>query len=160
MKRKYYQGRFKPRNPSKYIGNAKNIMYRSGWELQYMRILDNNPNVKRWASEEISIQYFNPAKNRKARYFPDFFVETVDENKQQKKYLMEIKPMNEITPPKLTDKKKVSRFITESMTWSVNQAKWKAAKAWCEQYNINFVVVTRDAHDKFVFLTEDKLGLV
>ena len=45
-----YQGRFKPKNPSKYMGDPTNIIYRSSWELRLMSYLDDHKNVTAQAS--------------------------------------------------------------------------------------------------------------
>ena len=37
------QGKFRPKNPSKYKGDPTNIIYRSSWELTVFKYLDNNP---------------------------------------------------------------------------------------------------------------------
>ena len=67
-----YKGKFKPHNPFKYVGDPTNIIYRSLWELRFMRYLDSHPNVTQWASEEITIPYFSPVDKKIHRYFPDF----------------------------------------------------------------------------------------
>ena len=80
-----YQGKFKPKNPSKYKGDPTNIVYRSSWELKLMMYLDTHPNVLKWGSEEIVIPYESPVDGRMHRYFPDFFVEQINtEGKKEK----------------------------------------------------------------------------
>ena len=69
---KTYKGFFKPKNPSKYKGNPDNIIYRSSWERQVMKWLDENTNVIEWQSEEVAVPYISPVDNRYHRYFPDF----------------------------------------------------------------------------------------
>ena len=59
-----YKGKFKPHNPGKYVGNSLNIVYRSLWELRFMRYLDSHPNVVQWASEEITIPYYSPVDKK------------------------------------------------------------------------------------------------
>ena len=39
------QGFYKPQNPDKYKGDVKNIVYRSSYELTYLRKLDLDPDV-------------------------------------------------------------------------------------------------------------------
>jgi len=56
---KYHQGRFNPRNPEKYKGDFRNIIYRSSWEVEFMRYCDRNPNILEWGSEE----FFIPQKD-------------------------------------------------------------------------------------------------
>ena len=66
------KGRFRPKNPQKYKGDANNIIYRSTWEIKVMNYLDDNPNVIWWGSEELPIPYYSPVDKKMHRYFPDF----------------------------------------------------------------------------------------
>ncbi len=135
------KGIYKPKNPKKYLGNATNIVFRSGLEFTYMRKLDQDAKVKHWSSEEIAIPYGSPLDNRVHRYFPDFFVEMTS----GEKYLIEIKPYSQTKPPKKgkkTTKKTERRFINETMTYGKNMAKWKAAKRWCEIKGAEFKIIT------------------
>jgi len=68
------QGIFTPSNPKKYKGDAKNIVYRSSWELKCMIRFDSDTRIVWWSSEEGFISYPNPVKKRMARYFPDFLI--------------------------------------------------------------------------------------
>jgi hypothetical protein len=70
-----YKGRFVSTNPQKYVGDSTNIVYRSSYELKFMKWCDMNSSVKRWASEEIVIPYISPIDGKKHRYFPDFLIE-------------------------------------------------------------------------------------
>ena len=75
-----YKGKFRPHNPSKYIGDSKNIVYRSMWERRCMKYFDVNPSILGWASEEISIPYYDTMAKRVRRYFPDFLIKVKDKN--------------------------------------------------------------------------------
>ncbi len=55
-----YKGRFKPKNPEKYNGNAENIVFRSSWELRCMKYFDDHPGIIWWSSEEMHIPYYSP----------------------------------------------------------------------------------------------------
>lgn len=105
-----------------------------------MVFCDTNPDVLEWSSEEIVIGYISPADNKQHRYFPDFFMKVKDQSGNEKKFLIEVKPYSQCFPPK--GKNKTKRFITEMQTYAVNQAKWKAAKYWCDQRGIEFKVMT------------------
>jgi hypothetical protein len=74
------------------------------------------------------------------RYFPDIIV-VADNNGEEVVTLIEIKPLKETLPPKKQGKKK-SRQIYEAVTYSVNQAKWAAARALCEKKGWKFKVMT------------------
>jgi hypothetical protein len=106
-----------------------------------MQSLDENTNVIRWASEEIVIPYISPIDNRPHRYFPDFYVEAISFDGSTKKMLLEVKPRDQTQAPKIP-KRKTKRYITEVMTYGVNQAKWAAAKDYCIDKGWEFKVIT------------------
>lgn len=137
-----YKGRFIPKNPQKYLGDYKNIIYRSSWECRVMDWLDKNPDVISWASEEVVVPYISPVDNRPHRYFPDFIVKT-----RTKTMMLEIKPAKQAKPPE-PRQRVTKQYIQEVATWGVNQAKWKAANEYC-----------LDRGWEFKVLTEDHLGL-
>lgn len=139
--RKYYQGFFKPINPKKYRGDPTNIVYRSGWEKKVMIWCDTNSNVVSWSSEEIVIPYVSPVDNRVHRYFVDFFVEAVGKDGETHVMLLEVKPKAQTQEPKPV-KRKTKRYITEVMTWGVNQAKWDAAEKFCKSKGWEFKLIT------------------
>lgn len=135
--KKSYKGIYKPRYPRKYVGDVNRIVYRSLLERRFMVYCDMNPDIIQWASEEISIKYVSPLDGRLHRYFPDFIVETA----KKKQYMIEVKPYRQCMPPK--KKKRVSRvYLHEKLTFSKNQAKWKAARAWCKLHRMEFKIFT------------------
>jgi len=132
-----YKGKFKPTNPQKYKGNPCNIVYRSSWELKLMKYLDTHEDIIEWASEEFCIPYISPIDNRPHSYFPDFWVKKRDKTT----LVIEIKPAAQTVEP--AKKKTINRaYINEVMTWGVNQAKWKAAKEFCEDRKWKFLILT------------------
>lgn len=131
-----YSGKFSPKNPTKYLGNPTNIWYRSLWERRVMEHLDTNLGVLQWSSEEIVIPYLSPVDNKYHRYFPDFFVRTANGA-----MILEVKPMSQSVAPEVK-KRKTKSYITEVMTYGVNQAKWKAADEYCKDRGWKFKVVT------------------
>lgn len=134
---KYNQGMFKPKNPKKYAGDPKNIVYRSGWEFQFMMWLDSHPEVLSWASEELIVPYISPVDRRQHRYFPDFLFKTKD-----KTFMVEIKPLAQTQPPILKEGKMNKRWKKEKITFAINVAKWQAAKAWCKERGWEFRIIT------------------
>jgi hypothetical protein len=55
--------------------------------------------------------------------------------------LIEIKPASQTKEP--VKKKTINKaYISEVMTWGVNQAKWKAAKEFCEDRKWKFLILT------------------
>ena len=71
---KTLKGKFIPRNVAKYRGDYRNIIYRSSWELKFMKYCDMSPNIMEWGSEEIVVPYRSPLDGRIHRYFPDFYI--------------------------------------------------------------------------------------
>ena len=146
-----YQGRFKPKNPTKYMGDPTNIIYRSGWELKLMSYLDTHVNVLQWSSEEVVIPYKSPIDGRRHRYFPDFYLEQINTNGIKEKILIEVKPKYQTVPPVVQTtktKKPTKRYINEVKTWGINQAKLIAAEEFC-----------KDRGWKFQIMHEDHLGI-
>ena len=141
---KYNQGYFRPQNPQKYIGDPNNIVYRSGWELKFMKWCDRNENILEYGSEEFFIPYFDPTTNRVRRYFPDFIIKVREQSGEVKKYVIEIKPKRQTIPPVQTSKKRTRTFINEVKTYAVNEAKWKAAREFCADRMIEFRIITED----------------
>lgn len=138
-----YKGRFSPKNPKKYRGDPTNIIFRSLWELRVMKYLDENTNILEWASEEIAIPYISPVDNRYHRYFPDFIVRVKTPDGGTKTMMLEVKPKKETVEPKVQTKK-TKRYLTEVMTWGVNQAKWKYAREYCLDRGWEFRLITED----------------
>jgi hypothetical protein len=134
-----YKGWFKPKNPKKYNGDANNIIYRSSWELRVMKYLDEHPRVIWWASEELPIPYVSPVDNRIHRYFPDFIAK-VKQGKKESTLVLEVKPFKQTQQP--TQVKRTKRFIQESITYAVNQQKWKAADLFCKEHGWHFKIIT------------------
>lgn len=143
-----YKGRFYPSNPKKYKGDSRNIIYRSLWERKFMVYCDLNENILEWGSEEIIIPYKSPIDNRWHRYYPDFFIRVKDKSGSIKTYIIEIKPKKQVKEPVKNPKNKTKQWVSEVYTWGVNQAKWEAAKDFCE-----------DKLWEFKILTEDDLGV-
>jgi len=144
------KGYFKPRNPAKYRGNPSNIIYRSGWELKLMFWLDGKSDVINWGSEEVVIPYRSPIDGRLHRYFVDFIVTTINKEGIKETTLIEVKPAAQTKPPVLKEgtNPRNRKYISEVMTWGVNEAKWKAATEYC-----------KDRGWKFQIFTEKELGI-
>jgi len=131
---KYAQGKYTVKNPEKYIGKRVPT-YRSSWEFTFMSFCDNNPAVLNWASEAISIPYFNPVKGRQTIYVPDFLVVYVDANQKKHTEIVEIKPSTETTMES-------ARSYRDKLMVAMNMAKWAAADSWARANNMRFRVVT------------------
>jgi len=142
---KWKKGKFKPRYPDKYLGNVEDIVYRSSWELNAFKMLDGNPNITGWASEEIAIPYAKPMFNSgklyyiEALYYPDLYVEYTDKDGNFVKELIEIKPKKQTRPSRARN---YVNKLNENYTFEVNKHKWEAAMKWCEKRDIKFSIVT------------------
>ena len=138
-----YKGRFIPTKPNKYTGDVRNIIYRSLWELKFMKWCDRNVNILEWGSEEIAIPYRSPIDNKVHRYFPDFYVKLKETTGKIKKYIIEVKPKKQLKPPKKPNRQTKS-YLYETYEYARNQAKWKAATEYCKDRLYVFKVMTDD----------------
>ena len=128
------------KNPQKYVG-IRPITCRSSWEIKFiLNFLDKHPSVLEWSSESLIIHYRNPIDNQIHRYFPDFWVKVKQKDESIKEFLIEIKPKKYTRPPRKNSK----RYVEEMKTYVVNQAKWNAAKEFCERNNMEFLIITED----------------
>mgnify|MGYP003642564316 CR=1 FL=1 len=108
-----YKGKFVPKQHKKYKGDFNKITYRSSWEQKFMIHLDNNPNVVKWNSEEVIINYV----------------------------WFEVKPFIQTQEPKLQGKTK-KRQLDESLTYSKNIDKWSAAFEASRKAGVKFIILT------------------
>ena len=139
-----YKGRYTPQNPKKYRGDYKNIIYRSLWERKFMVYCDQSDNIIEWGSEEIIIPYVSPLDGRIHRYFPDFYIKVKQASGKLKKFIIEVKPKKQCSPPNLNPNRRTKRWISEVRTWGVNEAKWKSAVDWCDNNGMEFKILTED----------------
>ena len=142
-----YKGRFIPKNPQKYAGDATNIIWRSTWERKVMDWLDQSESVVYWSSEELAIKYYNPIDNKIHRYFPDFIIKVKKKDGTVMTHVVEVKPEYQTKQP--VRKRQTQKFINEYVTYTINQSKWKAATEFC-----------KDRGWEFRILTEKNLGIV
>lgn len=138
-----YNGRFTPSNPQKYVGDPKNIIYRSSWECKMMNWLDKNPDIISWASEELTIPYKSPSDGRWHRYFPDFLVKVKTKNGVLKTMLLEVKPKKQTVTPE-PQKRMTKQYVNEVVTYGINQAKWRAATEYCLDRGWEFKIITEE----------------
>jgi hypothetical protein len=103
--------------------------------------LDEWDDVLNWGSEEMNIAYRSPIDQKIHRYFPDFLAKMRNAAGNTFIRMIEVKPYAQTIEPE-KPKKLSKRFIREVMEYGVNQAKWKAAKAYCDDKGWEFVVIT------------------
>ena len=136
-----YKGKFIPKNINKYRGTVNNIIYRSLWERRFMKWCDDETSVLKWSSEELTIPYISPVDRRWHRYYPDFYIKIKNKENNITEHLVEIKPKKQTKRP---INKGGKRFLIEVRTYSVNEAKWKAANIYCKKRNWTFNILTED----------------
>lgn len=142
----YKQGFFYPRNLDKFVSKDNKAIYRSGLELEYFRILDKNPNVLKWGSEEVVVPYF--FENKWHKYYVDLFV-VFKFGESTKKYFIELKPYSQTIEPKVNKRKKQMTMLYEAKQWAKNQAKWKAATEFAKKNGWEFHILTeKDLEDR------------
>ena len=139
----FHKRKFIPIFPEKYTGDPTNIIMRSSWETRFASWCDKNPSVLKWSSEETIIPYRCPTDSRIHRYFVDFKINV----STGKTYIVEVKPAAQTQPP-IYPGRQTQRYITESLTFMKNQAKWEAA-----------IEYARDRGWEFKIITEKELGL-
>ena len=136
-----YKGKYRPSHPKKYKGDPTGIIFRSLWERKFMVYCDQNKNVLEWASEEIALPYRSPVDNKVHRYFPAFYMKIKETNGAIKNYVIEVKPLKQCSPPK-KPKRQTRGYLREAYEYAKNQAKWQAAKEFCDDRQWEFKVVT------------------
>ena len=132
-----YSGKYTVKNSEKYMGDPKNVVYRSLWERNVMRWCDNNTDIVGWASEEVVIPYICETDNRPHRYLMDFIMKY----KNGRIVLVEVKPEKETSPPKSAGRPR-NKVLSEGLTYIKNQSKWKEAKRFCDMKCWHFEIWT------------------
>ena len=94
--------------------------YDSGWEKQYMKMLESDKTVAKWTKQHgIVIEYITEAGNKRG-YRPDFLVQKIDGT-------VELHEM------------KGGQFLDSPDTIR----KHERARIWCKQRGMKFVVLTK-----------------
>jgi hypothetical protein len=153
------KGLFVPRNPAKYAGNAKQIVYRSSWEHFLMERFDMSDYIVSWASEEIKIAYVSHIDNEFHYYFPDFMIRQKNKEGVLENILIEVKPIHEILKPIKKARQSAEAWNKAAAKWAVNVKKWLAAMQWCKKNDTRFLLVTKnkDGWGGFQYINESKL---
>lgn len=136
MGKSYKQDFYTLKNPEKYIG-TKTPYYRSSWEYKFMETMDLNPSVTEWASEPLSIPYFNPVTCTHSMYVPDFLIVYVDKTGKKHTEMVEIKPRKETFLEH-------AKSAQDKYRLAVNAAKWEAAAKFCAARGIKFRIINED----------------
>lgn len=132
---------FIPKNPKKYIGSYP-ILCRSTWERMFYQWCDVNNLIVKWSSENIAIRYWDPVQQRTRRYYPDAYIKILNKNNDCDEYIIEIKPAKETKPPVKRGRMTEKTFRWQQAVWATNQAKFKAAREYCQKLGMNFKILT------------------
>jgi hypothetical protein len=120
-KRTNILGKYTPKNKLKCWQGS--CVYRSMWERKVMLYLDRSEHVHAWSSEKVEVPYVSPKDDRWHTYYPDFWVRYTNDQDEIVEAVLEVKPHSQ-------------------KRWAVNKAKWKAARAMCEEKGWDFIVLT------------------
>jgi hypothetical protein len=145
--KRFHQGYYKAKNPSKYIGKEVPI-YRSGIELKFFKFCDDNPNVTKWSSEPFAIPYFDVVQNKHRKYYVDNYVE-IKEGTVTKKYLIEIKDIKETKKPSSKKGKRKATILFEESRYATNMCKWSSASKFCKDNKLEFLLLGYSQKDGF-----------
>ena len=150
-KRKQFKsGIYRPKNIEKF-GESK-CLYRSSYELQFLKWCDNHPKILSVQYEKIIIPYVCKTDSKLHKYYVDCRI-MMRESTGPKKYLIEIKPFRQTIPPKTSNRKKLSTILEENFNWiKNNQGKWPAAKQYCKKMGWRWCILTEKGiyiDDKF-----------
>lgn len=147
----YKQSYYHPLNPDKYIGDTSKIICRSSWEKKFATYCDLSPNIVAWSSEKFVIPYLNPSDGLVKDYNIDFYVRVNYGDNVYRDFVVEVKPKRKLERPNAPKKgiteAKMVKYYNAMKEWTMNAAKFAAAKEWAEQRGWHFIVVTED----FVF---------
>jgi len=140
---KWLKGPYRPKNPSKYKGDLRNIVFRSSWELKMFKYCDYSDNVLEWSSESIIVPYKNPMTGSYHRYFIDLYMKHRTKSGEIKKKMIEIKPAKQLKPPKVP-KRKTKAYLKEVETYIINKSKWASADKYAKKHGMDFVILTEN----------------
>jgi hypothetical protein len=123
--------------------NCVELNYKSSLEYKAIKYADYNKHVIKFSLEPFAIKYIKPTDGKYHRYYIDLFLEFSSGDK----LIVEIKSKSETLPPKKpkkTTNKSTRNYQKALMTYSINMAKWTAAREFAEKNKIKFVILTED----------------
>lgn len=72
------------------------------------------------------------------KYIVDLFFVTLDQDKKEHKWLIEIKPHNQSVLPKASKRKDPTKLLNETLIVKRNLDKWKFAVNFCKKRRLEF----------------------
>ena len=146
LDKRFRQGYYIPKNPTKYIGDFRKLIFKSSLERKFMTYCDLSDIVTKWGYEMHAIPYYFPVDRKTHQYKIDFWIELKEEQGKQNKYLIEIKPENGLKKPTINENKKtfksVNNFNKAASEYIKNMSKWKYAEAFAKKMGVKFKVIT------------------
>jgi len=97
-------------------------------------------NESSWCSVTITLTYYS---GEVRRYYPDFYIKVREKFGDIAKYIIEVKPKKQTQPPNEKNKRTAS-YRNAALTYAKNQTKWSAAREYCEDRQMNFLILTED----------------
>lgn len=134
---RYKQGKYVLKNPTKYVGQKDNVVFRSSWEEWFHNFLDSNTDILAWGSECVAIPYLKPTDGKVHKYYPDYYIKYKNKRGEIVQEIVEIKPKRDM-------KFRRNNTAHQNDTIAVNYAKWSHAQNWCKANNLNFRILTED----------------
>jgi hypothetical protein len=138
-RKQFKSGVYRPFNSQKF-GESK-CVYRSSFELDFLKWCDQNSKVMDVKYEKVIIPYLCKTDGKMHRYYVDCKI-VLKETNGLKTYLIEIKPFNQTLPPKESKRKKKTTIIYEHLAWAKNTSKWDYAKQFCKKHNYRWCILT------------------
>lgn len=94
--------------------SALPVEYRSGWERDVCRFLEQDPTVLRFHYEAVVVPYLSNLSKKKVRkYFPDFLIEFVD----GRKVLLEVKRKDKVWTLLVQKKVQAGEAFARAQGW-------------------------------------------
>jgi hypothetical protein len=138
---------FIPKNREKYKGSLP-VKLKSRLERMLCTYLDTEPKVNSWSYESVQITYISPLDGAEHRYYPDFLCVITPPGDSSQPYtaLIEVKPNDHIPSPKnfgkANSRKDPSAKAIVLKELINNQAKFAAAKLYCDARAWKFILMT------------------
>lgn len=156
--KEFKSGRYRPKNHEKF--GEVSCIYRSSYELDFLRWCDYNDKVVEVEYEKVIIPYKCKTDGKLHRYYVDCKIK-FKEKSGVKTYLIEIKPFKQTMPPKPSKRKKKETIIIENFNWSKNQSKWSAAEQYCKSKGYRWCIMTeKGIHIDGTFIKGNMFGKI
>jgi cytochrome b involved in lipid metabolism len=114
---------------------------------------DQNPNIIKWASEAVQIEYWNPIDKKTHTYHPDYYIKVQKKDGSTEDWIIEIKPSAQYQldkKPVLKEpmtEKRIRSHNEQMQTWIVNRAKFDAAMNFAKYNGYRFGAID----ENFIF---------